>query len=67
MDLDRFKRVNVVLGPRHGDKLLRLVAERLRQALGSADVLARLGGDEFAVLLPGHDVDGARATASRIA
>jgi predicted signal transduction protein with EAL and GGDEF domain len=46
-----------------GDRLLILVAERLRGCLRPADTLARLGGDEFAVLL--EDVrepeDGARA------
>ncbi|MDQ7988515.1 MAG: EAL domain-containing protein [Candidatus Dactylopiibacterium sp.] len=57
LDLDRFKEVNDTLGHRTGDKLLRLVADRLQAALPAGGVtLARLGGDEFAVLM--HAIQG---------
>ncbi|WP_201748113.1 putative bifunctional diguanylate cyclase/phosphodiesterase [Aquabacterium fontiphilum] len=68
MDMDRFKHVNDVLGHRFGDRLLRAVAERIRQeALAEHPaVLARLSGDEFAVLLPETAVSGALPIAQRI-
>jgi diguanylate cyclase (GGDEF)-like protein len=55
LDLDRFKEVNDALGHHVGDDLLRVVANRLRQAVPPAAVVARLGGDEFAILLRGVD------------
>lgn len=68
MDMDRFKHVNDVLGHRFGDRLLRAVAERLRQEAlqGQHAVLARLSGDEFAVLLPNADASAAAPVAQRI-
>ena len=49
LDVDDFKRINDRFGHPAGDRVLSLVAARLRQG-GEA---FRLGGDEFAVLLPG--------------
>ncbi|MGY3690904.1 diguanylate cyclase (GGDEF)-like protein/PAS domain S-box-containing protein [Bradyrhizobium sp. USDA 3240] len=51
IDLDLFKNVNDSFGHPMGDRLLKLVAERLREVVRDDNVAARLGGDEFAIVL----------------
>ncbi len=51
-DLDKFKRVNTVIGHRAGDGVLKEAARRLSEVAG-AHVVGRIGDDEFAVLVHG--------------
>ena len=54
VDLDLFKNVNDSFGHPMGDRLLKMVADRLRSEIRGNNLVARLGGDEFAVILAGN-------------
>lgn len=72
LDLDGFKRINDTFGHTVGDDVLRIVAQKLTQAIAPHQteknevVLSRFGGDEFVVLvrhahLPGLGLEVGRA------
>jgi diguanylate cyclase (GGDEF)-like protein/PAS domain S-box-containing protein len=66
IDLDGFKATNDAFGHSVGDKVLRVVATRLRAVLRPQDTVARLGGDEFAVLIDGSEFAGAIKLGARV-
>ena len=53
MDLDNFKPINDTYGHAAGDRVLQVLAKRLRESLRKTDFVGRLGGDEFVLLIEG--------------
>ena len=51
-DIDYFKRVNDFYGHLTGDKILKDIANLVKQRLRKSDIYARWGGEEFIILLP---------------
>lgn len=66
VDLDEFKQVNDSEGHPSGDRVLRDVAEILRQSVRSRDSVARFGGDEFMLLLDSCSLEEAQGIATSI-
>lgn len=65
-DLDGFKQVNDRFGHLAGNKVLRFVANGLREQCGAHDYVARMGGDEFVLLLAGSEMDDLEARLERM-
>lgn len=66
LDLNGFKNVNDTLGHLTGDKVLEVIADRLRRLCGPDDVISRLGGDEFAILVAGGDPGDVEVLVSQV-
>ncbi|MBC7190273.1 GGDEF domain-containing protein, partial [Candidatus Aerophobetes bacterium] len=49
LDVDGMKKINDTHGHIIGDKVLRLVAEKIKQSIRKTDIAFRYGGDEFVV------------------
>ena len=50
IDLDNFKYINDSFGHILGDKVLRIIGNRLRDIMGKDTIVIRIGGDEFVVV-----------------
>jgi len=66
IDVDDFKTVNTRFGHAIGDRVLRDVAELLKQSCRLSDTIVRYGGDEFLVLLGGSTEQEAQVVLRRI-
>ncbi|MCX7633091.1 MAG: sensor domain-containing diguanylate cyclase [Turneriella sp.] len=62
-DIDHFKKFNDTYGHQVGDLVLKEVARVLMGVARGNDVAARYGGEEFALILPGKNLEEARAVA----
>ncbi len=61
LDLDDFKSINDLMGHETGDRVLKIITERLWQCRRQEDFLGRFGGDEFVIVLTELDTDLQRA------
>ncbi len=66
LDLDWFKEYNDRFGHSAGDRVLVLLAQALKRATRTSDVVARLGGEEFGVLAPETDETEAYLLSERL-
>jgi diguanylate cyclase (GGDEF)-like protein/PAS domain S-box-containing protein len=66
LDLDGFKVINDSLGHSVGDRVLQMLARRLRRAVRDGDLVSRFGGDEFTILLEISRPEDAEAVAQKL-
>jgi two-component system, sensor histidine kinase LadS len=66
LDIDLFKQINDVHGHAHGDEVLKVLANKLKQSIRQGDIVARWGGEEFIVFLPETSMQEATALAERL-
>ncbi len=66
LDLDDFKALNDVFGHQAGDKVLKELAQFLKNRSRKMDYVCRYGGEEFTVILPQADRDEAFTIAEHL-
>ncbi|TAM52087.1 MAG: sensor domain-containing diguanylate cyclase [Paraburkholderia sp.] len=65
-DLDHFKDINDRFGHAVGDTVLRVMAQRVADAVRVQDIFGRFGGEEFALLLPCTPLADAMIVAEKV-
>jgi diguanylate cyclase (GGDEF)-like protein len=66
IDIDNFKGINDTYGHMVGDKILSLIAKKIKTCLRSHDTAYRFAGDEFTIILPETTSAQAKVVADRI-
>ncbi len=66
IDVDNLKKINDLHGHRAGDKVIKHIANKIRQCIRHIDTASRYGGDEFAVILPNTSLNDAVVVAERM-
>ena len=66
IDIDNFKGINDTYGHMIGDKILSLIAKRIKACLRFHDTAYRFAGDEFTIILPETNSSEAKFVAERI-
>lgn len=66
MDVDDFKKLNDTYGHLVGDRVLRAIANVVKEQMRGVDTAARYGGEEIAMILPRTEMVGAYTLAERI-
>jgi diguanylate cyclase (GGDEF)-like protein len=65
-DIDGFKAMNDQCGHQEGDRILKDLAETIKNTTRDSDICCRYGGEEFAVILPVTNASGAADIAERM-
>ena len=66
IDIDYFKDVNDTYGHAAGDKVLKNLANILKDSVREIDIVGRLGGEEFGIILPDTNIINAEKAAERL-
>ncbi len=65
-DIDHFKKVNDTYGHQAGDEVIRVVAQKMMDAIRTTDVAGRYGGEEFGLILPETSSENSLIVAERL-
>lgn len=66
LDIDFFKSINDTYGHAVGDKVLKSVADVIKEQVREYDIASRYGGEEFCILLPQTKIEEANIVAQRL-
>ena len=66
LDIDHFKHVNDTWGHPYGDRVLRELANLLKNTVRVEDTVCRYGGEEFAIIFPNCETDVTLRISERI-